>query len=334
VLYFFRRSQPALALLLALYITALRLPALMGWIQVDAPEPDGGGVLYTLLPEVLRRPGVLSAWVSAALVLVQAVLVNRLVDQLRVLPERNWFPGVLYGLAASCTADLQFLSPALVAATLIPVLFPMLTGLYNKLEVTTPSFDLGFWVAVGSLIYPSFFWMIIAVLMSIRIWRSYALSERVILFTGVVVAYFLAFTGFFWYDKGNWFWETQWSGWRNGWGFTWPNSTDQWVGQGLLVFLLLFVVVNIQAFYRKRLIQEQKFVSTLLWFWAMALLTFVANPVWPQAHWALAAFSMAVLTALRLQEIRNFTLAEALHVLMLVLLYISLFSEHLIPLLK
>jgi hypothetical protein len=56
--------------------------------------------------------------------------------------------------------------------------------------------------------------------------------------------------------------------------------------------------------------------------------------VWPQAHWALAAFSMAVLTALRLQEIRNFTLAEALHVLMLVLLYISLFSEHLIPLLK
>jgi hypothetical protein len=334
VLHFFRRSEPALALLLGLYILVLRLPALMGWIQVDAPEPEGGGVLYALLPQVLRTPGVASAWVSAVLVVVQAVAVNRLVDHLRMLPDRNWFPGVFYGLVASCTADLHFLSPALLAATLIPVLFPMLTGLYNKLEVTKPSFDLGFGVAAGSLIYPSFFWMIIAVLMSIRIWRSYALRERIVLLTGVVVAYFLAFTGFFWFDKGNWFWETQLSGWRNGWGVFLPSPVDQWAGKGLLMFLLLFVALNIQAFYKKRLIQEQKFVGTLLWFWAMAVLIFVAKPVWPQAHWALAAFPMAVLTALRFQEIRNFALAEAMHMLMLILLYISLFSEHLIPLLK
>ncbi|MDX2134611.1 MAG: hypothetical protein SFV52_07490 [Saprospiraceae bacterium] len=328
MLSLFRQNQSALALLLAGYVLALRLPALLGWIDLEAPVSDGGGVLYTLLPEWLRTPGLWSAWVSALLVWAQAVAVNQVADRNRLLNDRSWLPGVFYVLAASCTADLQYLSPALVAASLTPVLFQLLTLLYNKKEVSGRMFDLGFWPAVGSLLYPSYFWLVLAVILSVPVWRSFSLRERILLTLGVMVAFFLAFTAFFWFDKGGWFWDIQLAGWRSGWGFSFPRESGHFTSKMLLVALLLFALLSIPAYYRKKLIQVQKLISTLLWFFLWAILTFVANPAWVGAHWALAVFSIGNFLAVRMQDFRNFALVELVHALLVMLLYASLFFPY------
>ncbi len=273
-------------------------------------------------------PGLWSAWVSALLVWAQAVAVNQVADRNRLLHDRNWLPGVFYVLAASCTADLQYLSPALVAASLTPVLFQLLTLLYNKKEVSGRMFDLGFWPAVGSLLYPSYFWIVLAVIFSIPIWRSFTLRERILLTFGMIVPYFLGFTAFFWFDMGRWFWDVQLAGWRAGWGFSIPTAAGHFTSKMLLVTLLIFAVVNIPAFYRKKLIQVQKLISTLLWFFLLALLTFMASPAWVGAHWALAAFPLGNFLAVRMQDFRNFAVVELAHAFMVLLLYASLFFPY------
>lgn len=332
VLGFFRQNNAFAAAMLFVYVLLLRAPSLLGLVQVDGAFWQGGGVLYQLLPEAIRMPGFLSAAASALLVWLQSIIISLTLDRARLMPQRGWIPGAIYALLASSSADLQLLSAAQVAVTLTPFLVYQAMSMYNKKDGGARMFNLGFILAVGSLVYPSFFWFFLAFLPISTIWTSPPLRDWFKMILAIVVVYFLSFTGSFWMDEGARFVDTQTDGWRSGFGLPLPSNRSEWAGVGVLWCVLALILLQFPLFYQRRLIQEQKFASTLFWWLLVALLTFFTAPVWPEVHWHLALYPMAVLLSMRLQHWGKGFWPELVHFLLVMLIVFALFVDFFIHL--
>lgn len=274
-----------------------------------------------------------SAMSAMLLVLVQAILVNMLADNFRLLGERNWFPGLFYGLAASAFPEFLFLSPALVAATFVPISLWRIFNAYQKPHVTAAIFDGAFWVAVASLFYPPALWLLIAAFAGYEVVRIFRMQERFVFLTGAFVPLFLAWVWNFWFDKGGEFRAVQWSNLFQLYGFDLVLTEKEGLKVALMVALAVVFVGGLGSFYSRKGIQAQKFVSVLYWFLAIGGITAFLNGKWYWEHFLLPAAVMGILLALSFQGMRSRLWSEGWHALIFGAVLLLQYFAYFLPLL-
>ncbi len=214
MLTLFRNNQSTTVFLLALYAGVLHLPALLGWVQPPEKLAEGdGGLLYQTFFGRADRNVTFSAISAAVLVFLQALLVNRLADTFRIMDDRNWLPGALYVLAASCVPDFLFLSPALVAATFIPIASLRIFSVYKQTVAYGAVFDSAFWITVASFVHPPAIWGLAVSYFGLFSLRSFPAREQFVFLTGILAPIVLAVAGYFWVDQAADFWQMQLSRW-------------------------------------------------------------------------------------------------------------------------
>ncbi|MEO6040205.1 MAG: hypothetical protein ABIQ93_17455, partial [Saprospiraceae bacterium] len=253
MLALFRNNQISTVALLALYIVLTHASALLGYIQPAPGAGSAAGVLYRdWFAWVEGRP-TLSAIGAASLVLLQALLINNLADQFRLLGERNWLPGLFYALAAACLPDFLFLSPPLVAATFIPLALRRIFQAYKVPNATALVFDAGFWATLGSLFYPPTLFLLVAAYAGVNVMRSFNLREQLVYVSGVFVGLFLAWLWYFWTDRGGIFWDLQFSGLFGFYHFSAPMNTERILKSLVIAILLCTVVLSFGTYFHRKL---------------------------------------------------------------------------------
>jgi hypothetical protein len=293
VLALFRNNQVTTALLLGLFTLLLRLPGILGLIPFDTDSEGDAGFTYSLLLGWAIDKPTVSAILSTLLVFLQAILMNWLVNQSRVNPDRNWLVPMFYVLLASCVSDFQFLSPPLVAATFLPLVYRLIFNIYKGNNTTLLVFDIGLLVATAALIYLPVFWLLPVALLSI--------------------------------DQGWEFRHAHFSGLFEFWDLDLSISISTWVKVGFMAFLLLLVFFNYGTYYHKRLIQVQKYNNLLYWLIISVCLTAFLRNIPHAEHFILAATGVGTFLALSFQSLKNKGVAEVLFIALLGAIYTTMF---------
>jgi len=324
VLALFRNNQISTVVLLAIYVALTHASALLGYVQPTYGVGSEGGVLYrdwfgwaATLPRF-------SAIAAALLVLFQALLINNLADQFRLLADRNWLPGLFYALAAACLPDFLFLSPPLVAVTFVPMALRRIFQAYKVPNATALVFDAGWWATLGSLFYPPVLFLLIAAYAGVNIMRSFNLREQMVYLTGVFVALFLAWLWYFWTDRGQVFWAVQFDGLFGLYKFSTTMDTERILKTLVIAILLCTVVLSINTYFYRKLIQAQKSVTILYWFLFVggAVILLQDDPL--PAHLLLIMPSVGIFMSLSFFALRNRFIAEIFHFALLgVVLFIQ-----------
>lgn len=323
MLELFRNNQAYTSVLLAILTVLVRIPALFGWISPDAISPDGEGVLFSLFFGWSTGP-LVSAITAAVLVYVQALLINWLVNESRVNPERNWLAALLYIIVMSAVGDFMFLSPALAAATFIPVILRVLFKIYKSPDTTLIVFDVALLMAFAGFFYVPVLWLSPVILLALIYLRSIKLREVLVF----AVALFLpGFTGWviaFWKNQGTAFFHQYTDNLFQFWNFE-ISSTWTTLGQtATLGVLALVVLLSFNLYYHKRLMQVQKYNNILYWILLATLSTILLRNAPQSEHLMLAGAPVGIFMALSLQAIRNKLIAEVLFLALLALIYCCL----------
>lgn len=312
MLSFFRSNQFFVAIPLAVYAFLVHLGALLGTVR-PSPNPVEGGLLYVSCFGWIAEQPFYSSVSALVLVILQAITVNLLADEFRLMGDRNWFPGLFYVLCASALPDFLFLSAPLVAATFIPVSLWRIFNAYQKQNVPAAIFDGAFWISVASLFYPPALWLLLAAFAGYEVVRVFRLSERFIFLIGALVPLFLVWLGYFWLDRGAEFRQAHFSNLFQLYPFDAVWDTILVLKTALFVLLTFVFLLGLGSFYSRKGIQAQKFVSVLYWFLAISALSVLFRPAWHWEHLVLPAAAMAVLLALSLQGLRQRFWAETWH---------------------
>jgi hypothetical protein len=187
----------------------------------------------------------MSLVLSAALCLVQAILVNEVVNANKILPKKNYLPGVLFIIFFSFFRENLWLTPSSIALTCMIICTGKIFGLVRNEKAYADIFDMGFLVAIATLFYfPSVLFIVFAYI-GLATVRPFTYREWIITLMGFVSAFFLVFVIYFWNGHTDQLWKDLSNSYYKGWLVGLNNLT---ANNYTMLGVLLLCVVGALAF--------------------------------------------------------------------------------------
>jgi hypothetical protein len=286
--------------------------------------------VFGLLNIFSRHYLFISLFLSGVLCFIQALLINNLVNENKIISRKNYLPGVLFVIVASFFKESLVLSPAALALTCLILATQKLFSLIRKEKAFGDIFDVGFLVAIAVLFYfPAVVFILFAII-GLATMRPFVYKEWGIIFSGFISPFVVVFTGYFWQNRlGQMLPDISnmhHQGLMKGLSFT----QSDWLLSVSLLMLIVASLAFLPAALYSSLIQVRKFSTTLVLFIFLCGFAFMLQPRVSFSHWVLLALPLAVIFSMVLMQIKRKVVAEVIHLILILLVllgqYLPLFN--------
>lgn len=230
---------------------------------------------------------------AALLVFGQAMLVNYLVNFHNLMGKPSFLPGAMYIVTSSLFTPFLVLSPPLICNFLVIWMLFRLFGLYKTESSKTTAYDLGMMVALGSLIYLPFVYLILVVWIGLMLFRPFDLRDWIASVFGYMTIFFFLAVYYYLNDRLGHFFDI-WSP----LGTRFPGSVhiSQYSYAVLIPVLLIFILCFFklrQVFY-KSFVHVRKSFQLLMLLFVIGGLSFYVKAEFKLNHFLLCAVPAAV----------------------------------------
>jgi hypothetical protein len=296
VIGIFKQKSQGNAFVLLIYALIIKFPI---FLHPVAPTPnDGDNYIYNIIVGFVKSIGgnspFLFSLLAFALLFAQATLLNRISNNLKLLPKTNFLVGMSYLLITSFVKEWNlFSAPLLVNAVLIFIWYRT-TFLYNHQHPKTAIFNISLLTGVLPLIYSPALVFIVFIILALILTRPFKITEWLVALLGFTAPYYFLFIVLYL---------------ANQWSFSkiipvisfhlpkLPSSL--WVTGGIFCLVVPFLIGSyyVQDSLNKMLIQVRKSWSLLLVLLLASVLIILANPGNNYLHWLPVVVSLAAFHA-------------------------------------
>ena len=295
-------------------------------INFDAPLAQALAWLLHLIP---FRNEIVETVFCVLLLFTQAIYFNYILDKYKIVERGNYTGAYIFILLSCMLPAFLALTPAFVANFFLLLEIDFLFSVYKKEKAGSEIFDLGFFISVASLIYFPSLAFIVFLLLGMLVLRPLRISEWFVMFTGVLVTYFLCGVYFFWFDRlGEFF---------SGIKFFIPSlsdfsfllKTEVWVISVFIFFLLMLSLTKIQTNYFKTLVQIRNYFWVLVFFSLLGFLSVFLKATHNENDFIWMVIAAAVAFTYTLPLVKKQWVAEVLHLILLLFILFFQFEEQL-----
>lgn len=288
----FRQKNPGNAFVLLIYALILKFPIFLHSAAPLRQEDDN--YLYRLLLNTLApvfgKQGYFYALLAFLLLYVQASLLNRIANNVKLLPKPNYLFGMSFLLVSSLLPEWnQFSSTLLVNFCLIWIWYGMVRW-YNNTRAMGAIFNTCLLVGVLPLLYTPSIGFVVMVVLGIIITRPLRIGEFVVALIGFLAPFYFLMVVMYLTD--NWKPEELLPSIQ----FHLPKlPASLWTTGGMLLLVVpfLFGAYYVQDNLNKMLIQVRKIWSLLLVIMLVGLIVILVNPGENYQHWMLSVIPIA-----------------------------------------
>jgi len=164
-------------------------------------HPNDGVFSFLLSKYVAGRSQTLLFIIYHLLVLIQAIRLNMVLNDLRMFQQNYFVTAMVYVLLSGILIQWSSISPALMANFLLIWLFIKLSRLYNHPSPKTLLFNTGLIIGLSVVCYHPTAIMIVVVLFALAVVRPFSLAEWLVLLMGALVPYYFLFSWLFITDQ-------------------------------------------------------------------------------------------------------------------------------------
>ena len=265
----FKQKSPGNVVILLLFGILLKLPLFLYPKLGVSTENDGR--LYQLLISSFPAHGIgnemLCSFIAFTLLYVQALMVNYLINEYRMVTKPNYLPAMAYLLITTLLPEWNYFSSPLVANTFIIWMFIKLFRLYNSPKAKAQVYNIGLIAGISSYIYFPSAMFVICIMLGLMILRPFRMNEIILFLLGCLTPYYFHAVYLFLTDKlsiDNFFPHIS---------IRVPNIKNSiWLAASTLLLAIPFLIGGffVQSHLRKMLIQVRKNWSILLLYLILA----------------------------------------------------------------
>jgi hypothetical protein len=165
----------------------------------------GDGFLYKQLLYWLQKPGsffpVLYPILAYLLLFIQAVTLNGLINEQRLLPSANFLIAFAYLLLTSLVPEWNTLSTGIIINTIMVAILPSMINLYHNQKVKGLLFNIGFGFGICSFIYFPSIYFILLLILALALYRPVQITEWLVTFIGLLTPFYFLLVYFFVWDQ-------------------------------------------------------------------------------------------------------------------------------------
>ena len=198
----FRQKSPGNIVVLFLFGLLIKLPLFLYPKQATATQYDEDFYHWLIgVIHVSGDNGLIHSLLSFILLYVQALMVNYLVNEYRLLPKQNYLPAMAYLLLTSLLPEWNYLSSPLVSSTFIIWLFILLFRLYNTGVARGPIYNIGLLLGISSYFYFPSASFLLCILLGLIILKPFRLNEVILFLMGCLTPYYFIAAALFLKDQ-------------------------------------------------------------------------------------------------------------------------------------
>lgn len=134
-------------------------------------------------------------------VLVQALLFNKVINNHNLLGKASFMPALLFVVCSSFADAVDLFSPVLLCNFLIIWMFNQFFSIHRQQEIRSLIFNMGFVVALGTIIYPPFAAMFPLLWIGLMVSRPFNIREWLITLLGFFIPFFFLAVYYYWNDS-------------------------------------------------------------------------------------------------------------------------------------
>lgn len=185
----FKQKSPGNVAVLLLFGWLLKLPLFLYPKNIISGQIDGR--MYQWLISLLP-PGNATSYsiISFILLYTQALMINYLVSEYRMMIKATYLPAMAYLLITSLLPEWNYLSSPMLANTFIIWIFIYLFKLYNSSNARTEIYNIGLIAGIASYIYFPSAAFALCVLLGLMILKPFRLSEIILFILGGMTPYY------------------------------------------------------------------------------------------------------------------------------------------------
>lgn len=188
----FRQKSPGNIVTLLFFGLLIKMPLFLHPRQIIATQNDED--LYHWLIKGITPAGgsnaLLCSLLSFVLLYTQALMINYLINEYRLIAKPTFLPAMAYLLITSLLPEWNYLSSTLVSATLIIWSLIKLFRLYNMAAAQAQIYNIGLLTGISSYIYFPSACFIICIILGLVILKPFRLNEVVLFLLGCLTPYY------------------------------------------------------------------------------------------------------------------------------------------------
>lgn len=319
---FFKSNNPGVTVFYIAYLFAFRVcffftPVDTGYVFTHT-EPLSH-LFFSVMKASLLHYAWLSPVLAAVLSLAQALLINNIVNENKMLAKKNYLAGLMFIITASFFKESLVLSPALLSLTFVIIATERMFSLIRKENAFGDVYDIGFLITIAGLFYFPAMLFILFAYIGLGTMRAFAYRDWVIILLGFISPLIVLFTWYFWFDKTGALLPDL----ANMHNHTWLNRVqlkpEGWMLFGSMLLLTAASLVLLPGALYSSLIQVRKFSTTLIALLFLIAVAFTMQQTAHLSHWVLLSLPLGIIISMVIMQIKNKVVSEVIHLILILL---------------
>ena len=188
----FRQKSPGNIVVLFFFGMLLKLPLFFHPKQIIATQNDEDFYHWLIRSITSFSPsnGIISSLLAFFLLYIQALMVNYMVNEFRLMQKPTYLPAMAYLLLTSLLPEWNYLSSPLIATTFIIWILIKLFKLYNLANARGQIYNIGLLLGISSYFYFPSASFLLCILLGLIILKPFRINEVVLLLMGCFTPYY------------------------------------------------------------------------------------------------------------------------------------------------
>ena len=289
----FKQKSPGNIIVLLLFALLLKLPLFL-YPKSVAASPVDGRLFQWLLSAIPPGNPVTYSLIAFILLYTQALMVNYMVNEYRMIVKSTYLPAMAYVLITSLLPEWNYLSSPMLANSFIIWMFINLFRLYSSNSAKAQLYSIGLIAGITSYIYFPSAAFVLCILVGLMILKPFRLNEVVLFFLGCLTPYYFHAVYLFLFSQLNF------ANFIPHLSIRVPLLKNSiWLAGSILLLTIPFLIGGyyVQANLRRMLIQVRKNWSVLLIYLLLAFFVPFINSEQSFETWILVTVPFAAFHA-------------------------------------
>lgn len=230
---------------------------------------------------------------AGILVFIQALLLNHLVNHHNLLGKPTFLPALMYITVSGLFTPFLVLSPPLICNFLVIWMLFKLFSFYKSKDANSTAYDLGMIVAIGSLIYLPFIYMLLAIWIALVIFRPFNWREWVAGIMGYITIFFFLAV-YYYLDNSLAQFYSIWLPLATKFPYSIDINYYDYLVLIPVVLILVLCFFKLQQSFFRSYVQTRKSFQLLFVIFLIACFSFYVKAAFQLSHFLLCAVPVAV----------------------------------------
>ncbi len=266
-------------------------------IQPTPAINPGDGPLYKAaiikLQSVVSGNSFVYMLMAYGLIYFQAISLNRIINNQRMMQRTNYLPGMSYLLITSLFVEWNFLSAPLIINSILIWTFSKMMSLYNDTSPKATLFNIGMLIGVAAFLYFPVIAFAFIVMIALIFLRPFRLPEWIMTLLGILMPFYFLFAWSYLSNDSTLFRFPFLK-------FNLPHFTINYFKSAAIALVLMTFIYGaflLRLNMMKQIVQTRKNWSLLLFYLPVAFIIPFINSTNNFEYWILTAIPLAAFIA-------------------------------------